>query len=147
MKLLFTRRRHASSLLIRLVTWSNFSHVDIVLDGGQIIGAEAGKGVSKGSFERQVRKASKAVTVEIPVLDLQAALAFAKSQKGKPYDWLGVAGIGLRRNWQEPSKWSCAEFVAASLAKGGYNPFDAKFHHRITPQDLFMLNFAKASLK
>lgn len=147
MKLLFTRSHTIGSLLIRLVTWSNFSHVDIVLEGGSILGAEAGKGVSKGDFDRQVRKASKAVTVEIPVLDLQAAIAFAKSQKGKPYDWLGVAGIGLHRDWQEPSKWSCAEFVAATLAKGGYSPFDAKFHHRITPQDLFMLNFTKVSVK
>lgn len=147
MKLLFSRRHHIGSWLIRMVTWSEYSHVDLVLDDGLLIGAIAGEGVVLNRLSDRIAKSSKAVTMEIPVKDIAASEAFAIGQLGKKYDWPGVIGIGLKRNWQEDDKWSCAELVASILAAGGQRPFDAKFHHRITPQHLLSLNFVKTKVK
>ena len=39
-QLLFTRRRHPGSALIRVTTWSAWSHVDLI-DGQSVLGAVA----------------------------------------------------------------------------------------------------------
>lgn len=147
MKLLFTRRHHIGSWLIRAVTWSEYSHVDLILDDTQLIGAIAGDGVVLNKVNERLAISSKAVVMHVPVSDIPASEAFAIGQLGKQYDWLGVIGIGLKRNWQEDDKWSCAELVASILAAGGQRPFDSKFYHRITPQQLLMLNFEKIRVK
>ena len=147
MQLLFTRRRHLGSWLIRFVTWSEYSHVDIILHDQSLIGAIAPNGVVKHSMDKRLSMASKALIMELPVNSFQDAKAYALSQLGKKYDWLGVIGIGLHRNWQEEDKWSCAELVAKVLSEGGQKPFDSKFYNRITPQDLLMLNFKKQIIK
>jgi uncharacterized protein YycO len=147
MKLLFTRRRHVGSWLIRMVTWSNFSHVDVIMPNGTLIGASAPDGVERVKMSSRLDKASKAIVMDIPVGSHEVAFSFLHSQLGKPYDYAGVAGIGLHRDWQEEDKWSCAELVAKALSEAGQKPFDAEFHHRITPQDLLMLNFPKVRVK
>ena len=147
MKLLFSRRHHLGSWLIRMITWSEYSHVDLVLDDGLLIGAIAGDGVVLSKVSERAVMSSKMVLMEIPVKDMPASEAFAIGQLGKQYDWLGVIGIGLKRNWQEDDKWSCAELVASILAAGGQRPFDSKYHHRITPQHLLSLNFEKTRIK
>lgn len=147
MKLLFTRRQHIGSWLIRTFTWSEYSHVDIVLDDKFVLGAMAPDGVVIEKLHHRIEVASKALVMDIPVKDISVACAWANSQIHKPYDWWGVVGIGLHRNWQEDDKWSCAELVAMALSEGGQKPFDSKFHHRITPQDLLKLNFKKTKIK
>lgn len=154
MKLLFTRRRHLGSWLIRLVTWSEYSHVDILIGNTEAdafaVGAIAGRGVAVRNLSEVLAISSKATVMDLPVNSLEGlngALDFLTEQLGKPYDWSGVFGIWAHRNWQEDDSWSCAELVAAVAAAGGYQPFDNKFRHRITPQDLFMLNFPKERLK
>lgn len=147
MKLLFTRRRHLGSVSIRLVTWSLYSHVDLIINPAQVIGATAFKGVAVEPIEHRLALASKAVVVDVPVLSAADVEHFAYAQLGKPYDWSGVIGIGLHRNWQEDDSWSCAELVAAALRYGGANLFDDAYHHRVTPQHLLMLNYAKERVK
>lgn len=147
MKLLFTRRHHLGSAGIRIVTWSAYSHVDVIMDDGKLIGAIAGKGVIESSYEERIKAASKAVIMDLPVKEINEAMAFLRRQLGKPYDWSGVLGIGLHRDWQEDDKWSCAELAAAAAAEAGQRPFDVEFHHRITPQSLLMLNFPKVRVK
>lgn len=147
MQLLFTRRRHIGSWLIRFVTWSEYSHVDIVLHEQFLIGAIAPDGVVLHNINDRLAMASKALIMEFPVNSFDDAKNYALSQIGRQYDWLGVIGIGLHRNWQEEDKWSCAELVAKVLSAGGQKPFDSKFYNRITPQDLLMLNFEKKKIK
>jgi len=130
-----------------MVTWSEYSHVDLVLDDDLLIGAIAGDGVVLGKVKERLAKSSKAVEMHIPVKEADASEAFAISQLGKDYDTWGALGIGLKRNWQDDDKWSCAELVASVLAAGGQRPFDSKFYHRITPQQLLMLNFEKVRIK
>lgn len=147
MKLLFTRRHHIGSHVIRAVTWSEYSHVDLMLNDAQVIGAMAFKGVAVASSAHRLDAASNAVVMDVPVLSVSDAEAFAYRQLGKPYDWAGVIGIGLHRDWQHDDKWSCAEFVAAALRFAGARLFDERFYNRVTPQDLLMLPFEREVVK
>lgn len=87
-----------------MVTWSEYSHVDLILDDTQLIGAIAGDGVVLNEVNERLAISSKAVVMHVPVSDIAASEAFAIGQLGKQYDWLGVIGIGLKRNWQEDDK-------------------------------------------
>ncbi|MCC8341628.1 hypothetical protein LNN35_02285 [Pseudomonas stutzeri] len=142
-RVLFTRRRHLGSLAIRLGTWSTWSHVDLVDDRGavpELIGAVAPSGVVRQSMAERLRLASQAALVEFSVRDRNAVLDAAASQLGRPYDWLGVAGIALRgRDWQEDDCWFCSELVAWSFSAAGDPLFRADLVSRVTPQHLWML--------
>lgn len=142
-RVLFTRRHHIGSQAIRLGTWSSWSHVDLVDDRGaepMLIGAVAPAGVVVVLMAERLSLASRAVLVEFTVPDRDAVLDAALSQVGKPYDWLGVAGIALRgRDWQEDDCWFCSELVAWAFSKAGYPLFRTELQARITPQHLWML--------
>lgn len=130
-----------------MVTWSVYSHVDIILDDQTVYGAMAGDGVCETPLSKRLALASDAVMVTIPIELNSNVLAYAMQQIGKPYDWLGVIGIGLKMDLQHNDKWSCAELVYAIMAMGGLKPYDLKYHARITPQHLLMLNFEKVKVK
>ena len=147
MKILFTRRRHLGSLIIRMVTWSAYSHVDFILDEERVLGATAPNGVNVEPIRNRLAKASKAVVMEINDVDLDKAKEFAIAQLGKKYDWTNIIGIYLHRDWQDSDSWSCAELIAAILKHSGVQLFDIKFYHRVTPQHLLMLNYKKERIK
>lgn len=142
-RVLFTHRRHLGSLAIRLGTWSTWSHVDLVDDRGavpELIGAVAPTGVVRQPMAERLRLASQAALVEFSVRDRNAVLDAAASQLGRPYDWLGVAGIALRgRDWQEDDCWFCSELVAWSFSAAGEPLFRADLVSRVVPQHLWML--------
>ncbi|MCQ4310929.1 hypothetical protein NAV33_03305 [Pseudomonas stutzeri] len=142
-RVLFTRRHHIGSQAIRLGTWSAWSHVDLVDDRGAVpmlIGAVAPAGVVVVPMAERLSFASRAVLVEFTVPDRDAVLDAALSQVGKPYDWLGVAGIALRgRDWQEDDCWFCSELVAWAFSEAGYPLFRSDVQGRIVPQHLWML--------
>lgn len=142
-RVLFTRRRHLGSLAIRLGTWSTWSHVDLVDDRGaapELIGAVAPSGVVRQSMAERLQMASQAALVEFSVRDRNTVLDAAASQLGRPYDWLGVAGIALRgRDWQEDDCWFCSELVAWSFSAAGEPLFRADLVSRVNPQHLWML--------
>lgn len=144
MKLLFSRRHHPGSYLIRMVTWSEWSHVDIILPDGGLIGAAAPHGVIEMTSELRVAMASHAAVMDVPC---RTVFSWLLSQLGTPYDWLGVAGLGMHRDWQEDDKWFCSEFVARAMKEGGFEPFQPGVMQRITPQHLWMLNFPTQIIK
>lgn len=47
------------------------------------------------------------------------ALAFARAQVGKPYDYLAAFGVPWRTSWDDEGKWYCSELLEAALAAGG----------------------------
>ncbi|VXD04285.1 hypothetical protein [Pseudomonas sp. 9Ag] len=142
-RVLFTRRHHIGSQVIRLGTWSAWSHVDLVDDRGAVpvlIGAVAPAGVVVEPMAERLALASRAVLVEFAVPDRDAVLDAALSQVGKPYDWLGVAGIALRgRDWQEDDCWFCSELVAWAFSAADAPLFRSELQARIVPQHLWML--------
>jgi uncharacterized protein YycO len=140
-KIIYCRRPNPGSLILRSFLWSNWSHCAILTDAGTVIEAAAFHGVIerwKAEFLQGIKPDGYAIR-EIPVPDEVEAISFARSQKGKPYDWNGVIGLALRRDtWQDDDAWFCSEFVEAALAAGGHKRFtnDAR---RVTPQHSWMV--------
>ncbi len=105
-----------------------------------LIGAVAPAGVVVVPMAERLTLASRAVLVDFTVPDSNAVLDAALSQLGKPYDWLGVAGVALRgREWQEDDCWFCSELVAWAFSEAGFPLFRPHLQARIVPQHLWML--------
>ncbi|MDG9783723.1 YiiX/YebB-like N1pC/P60 family cysteine hydrolase [Metapseudomonas otitidis] len=137
-QLLFTRRRHPFSGIIRAATWSSWSHVALV-DGSHVIEAVALQGVREVPRPLAVQNASAHCVVDLPARNPGAIIDAARSQVGKPYDWSAIAGLGLRRDWQEDDAWFCSELVAWAAAQAGEPWFRQEALRRVTPQHLWML--------
>ncbi|MNJ50609.1 hypothetical protein D3C77_458870 [compost metagenome] len=137
-QLLFTRRRMIGSLLIRGVTWSAFSHVEIVV-GDQVLGANMFGGVSLTALKERLSKSSYAALVDMPCADADAVMAAALSKLGAGYDYVGLMGILLHADWlQVQGRYFCSEFVAWAFNQGG-TPLLRTELARVTPQHLWML--------
>lgn len=125
------------STAIRVATWSWASHVDFVLPSGRLLGATPGAGVS--IRESADADADTVVRYEIRANKKQSAsaLASASSQIGRPYDYMGIFGLAVRRNWQEQDSWFCSELIAWACAQAGIQLLVGDFW-RITPRDLLL---------
>lgn len=137
-RVIFSRRHHPGSVLLRTAMWSPWSHCGIV-DDDRVIEARAFSGVIDTPLQDFIGHVSQWVMVDFPAND-NRVLSAARAQLGKPYDWSGVAGIALHREWGTADAWFCSELVAYALELGGLKLFrsDAK---RITPMHLWMLNY------
>lgn len=130
MKIILGRRNSFSSYMIRLFTWSKWSHVAIILeDGYTTIEATASLGVVRSNMNNFKKRYPDYVIMDIPAT--KGWQSRALSQIGKPYDWAAIYGIVLRGDWQSPSKWICTEL--AGFASGYFND---RFLWRLVPNDL-----------
>lgn len=141
-RLVFTRRHHIGSLFLRAFLWSEWSHCAIV-DGDYVIEAAAGAGTRCRPLVDLLAESSKYEFVDVPVRSPDAVLNQAYLQIGAPYDWLGVVGIGVRRKWQENTRWFCSELIAYAFDSAGESLFRAK-PWRITPRDLYIPRWKRA---
>lgn len=123
--------------VIRFFTWSDFSHVGLVdLDKGEVLDARFSKGgVSTYAIADLYHSYHTIVFVE-PPCDADKLWGHAASEIGKGYDWGGIFGMALRRDWQADDKWFCSEHVAAAIAQELPDMF-AKHINRVTPGLLF----------
>lgn len=128
MNVIFSRSHTASSLLIRLMTWSRWSHCGVILNG-QVIHSTASKWVHSESLESFKRNCDSWEVAEMPG-DASLALPLI----GKKYDWGGVFGHWFGA-WGDPERWFCSELVAycsGMFRKGRSN--------RVTPEHIFMVS-------
>lgn len=130
----FTRRRTLGSLLLRTFLWSAWSHCAILAGDTAIEASTAG--VRERPSADLLGDASEYAIVELPG-DEAAVAQWMRTQLGKPYDWWGVLGIGLRRRWQADDHWFCSELVAWAFDRAGY-PLVRVQSWRITPRDLYL---------
>ena len=127
------RRHNLGSLLLRTVMWSAWSHCAII-DGDDVIEATT-HGVRRRPLSALIADSSKWSIIEIPARDPERVLQAARDQIGKPYDYLGVIGIGFKRRWQDDDAWFCSELVAGAFSLAGEPLFKVKTW-RITPRDV-----------
>lgn len=144
-RLIFTRRRHPGSLLLRAFLWSAWSHCAIV-DGDYVLEAAATGGVRVRELDDLIGEASRYAFVDIPARNPAAVHAAARAELGRPYDWLGVLGIGVRRRWQSPDSWFCSELIAYAFEAAGEPLFRGQ-PWRITPRDLFLPRFERGVVR
>src|SRR6478672_10407102 len=105
-----------SSGIIKLGTFSKWSHVDLVTPDGCYLGARLDGGVRARNPgydgpNADVQFAHVAMT-QAQEFDLWK---FAYEQIGKPYDFSAILGIAFRRDWREDDAWFCSELVAAAF--------------------------------
>lgn len=117
----FVRGRGWSS---QLIGWTDmFSHVDLVLETGELLGARSDKlaGRPRGVQIRppDYEKWSVQMRVEIPCTKEQRAQFYniALNQLGRPYDSWDILGFVFGRNWREPDSWICSELFMWCLEK------------------------------
>lgn len=133
-RLRFCSYRGWHSRLVEWFTWSDYSHVDLVLPSGNLLGALPG-GVAVRAPDQPVRQA----LFEVQACD--EVLALAVGQIGKPYDWAGVFGIALRHKlgvWREDDSWWCSELIAWCFERAGFPLLRGDDFSSITPRDLLL---------
>lgn len=109
--LIFSKSKHPISILIRLVTWSHWSHVGIV-DGDKVIEASGKHGVIETPLAEFKARYDKWELAEAPVLNKEQAIAEARTYLGKSYDWWAIFGMWLRTGWDHKDRWVCSELYA-----------------------------------
>lgn len=135
-KLVFSRSPSIYSRIVRVATWSDYSHVDVAMPDGTFIGAEIGRGVTRFGQDALLRNCTHLNYVEAKGVNEAAVYEFLLQQIGKPYDITAIFGMVMRRDWQEDDSWFCSELASAALLAGGLSVM-RKRANRITPQNLF----------
>lgn len=134
MKIIYCSKPSLVSWLIRIFTWSRFSHTAIVEDDVYIIDSTMTHGgVQRRRLAEIIEEYPTLVIVDVAVEDETKALEFARSQLGKPYDWTAIVGFIMRRDWADESDWFCSELAEASITAGGRVRFRESLS-RITPE-------------
>jgi Permuted papain-like amidase enzyme, YaeF/YiiX, C92 family len=134
--LLFSNSHYPLSPVIRAVTTiqerrlAKYSHVALVLsadpsNGDAVIieSTLSGKGVKLSTVSAFKKRAKNWELVELKEQVTQDQFDMmqivACRELNKPYDLKGIIGLGIGRNWEQPSDWWCSELVAYILKKIG----------------------------
>ena len=138
-KLQFVRENDLASRVIAWFSAGHFSHVDTVLDDGQLLGARDDSVGGKPPGV-QIRPPGYAhfvvrVVMAVPVTAEQKAayLAFLCDQVGKPYDTEAIWAFLFNRNWREADSWICSELAAAGAEHAEIVPRLYLAANKITP--------------
>ena len=117
----FSRRTSLPSFITRFLTGgARWSHCGILdRERGVVIEALMFRGVVETPIPIWTARypSWEQVTINCPHPGL--ALAFAREQIGKGYDYLAVIGVPWRTAWDNPRRWYCSELLEAALAEGG----------------------------
>jgi len=118
--------------------WARASH-SMILDGDYVIHATMLHGVVRQPLAEVERVQKVIARRQYDVPDLEAGLAWARSQVGKHYDFKGAFGVSLTpdRQWLEDDKWFCHELSAAFLHVCGRQVFDCFGH--VTDTSLLLI--------
>lgn len=130
-----------ASAAIRYLSWSPWSHVDVVMLDGRLVGAHLQDGVQIRPATYGAFTAAKRKYIEVTGTQCRLAMNFALSQVGKPYDKTGIANFFLhrQRDWREDDSWWCSEYAAAVFEAGGVQLFSPDVPMtEITPRDIDM---------
>ena len=132
---IYSRNWHPFSLLIRLFTWSRWSHCGVIMPDGTVIESVGNIGVIATPLAEFQDRHTEFHIARIPCKDRHYAFRFLRQQLGKPYDLTAVISIALRRDWQETDSWFCSELVARATGL-----FRHDYIKRITPECLWRIS-------
>lgn len=140
-------------MLIRRLSHSPFSHVDVILPNGNALGAsdspdapvvEGNKhGVAIRPPNYQVFGIRRQAVIVTPFAD--AIIAKVMTQLGKPFDGDALHTFlddrVFDRSWRNPTSWFCSELFAWAFEAAGYwAPQELLWpKSRVSPTDLLMM--------
>lgn len=143
MKVLFsTSKNNIISWAIRCFSWSEWSHVEVHVGKGKLLGADLMNGVNILDAENRYSRSDTFLLCEfdVPEEKRQELLEAIKAELGKKYDIAGIFGHLFRAKWEDSDKWFCSELIAAKAADVGcpmLTIFEGR-SNRITPRDLLL---------
>ena len=144
-----------ASVIIRRMSHSPFSHVDLVLPNGTLLGASdspkakviagnpRGVAIRPSNYEDYGRK--RIMIIKTPLAEM--IITAAMSQLNKPFDhdalysFLSDAEPG-ERDWRAADSWFCSELVVWAMEMSGFwFPASGTVwpKNRISPSDIFMV--------
>lgn len=129
--------------LIRQATWSEYSHVDVVMPDGRLLGAHT-DGVKL--LLPTYQPVAKVCYLGFDYLTEQQeadCLKFYRDQVGKPYDYGAVLGVLAHHDWRNMSSWFCSELAFAGPAFAGRPLLNEAHVNRITPGKLLLSPYLK----
>lgn len=132
MKVIFGKDHSITSYLIRIFTWSKYHHVGILLDDGRVLESTTKEGVHFSSVEDFKNRYTDYKICEVP--SKRGWEDRAMKHLGRPYDWGAIFGLVLRKDWDNESRWFCAEHTAEAMGI-----FNREYVERVTPQHILML--------
>lgn len=130
--------------LIRNGTWSDVSHVDLVLPNGDLLGARTDHNPGVQIRPKGYADFSRIVQVDYDFDPRRTALYidWCKSQVGKPYDRGDIANfvIHRRRDWRNDASWICSELQAraSEITERSFLDFSYIGCFKIAPRDLLL---------
>lgn len=122
-----------SSRLIAWFTQGRYSHVEFITRDGKALGARLKGGVKYRPFGYIGNRRSRIFTIDAPE---HQVYEYAKSQLGKPYDWLAILGFITGRSWQNSRRWFCSEYVTWSVLRADVEILRVEEVSKITPDGL-----------
>lgn len=136
-KLRFITEAGFEASFIRWWTWGEWSHVDYILPSGSLLGARLSGGVQIRPNNYCTPTREMIAEFKMPASAVQAWHDALISQIGKPYDWLALVGMGVRRDWRNPDRWFCSELIQWASEKAGYPLLNVGPEiYRVSPRDL-----------
>lgn len=139
LRILFTTSKLPLSPLIKLVTWSKYSHIAIIINDKWVMHSDF-NGVHIEPLEDLLGRSKTYMIAEYECIDSQAMIDEGIKLLGRPYDYGALIGILIRRiELQDDSKYVCSEFPAALAEFTNQSFFCTDYLHRITPQHWLML--------
>lgn len=124
------------SWAIRFFTWSDISHVDLVLPDGSLLGARASGGVERRQPGYATFSKTSRYSVTVPASVAVKLFNLAEAQEGKKYDFSAIMGFIFRRDWREDDSWFCSELVAWCFEQAGHPIIQTYELNRVSPRDL-----------
>ena len=144
-----------ASIVIRHMSHSPFSHVDLVMEDGNLLGASdspkapvlsgnpRGVAIRPANYENYGRRCRMVITT--PLAD--AIREVAKSQLGRPFDNSALIGflsdaVPGERDWRASDNgWFCSELAVFSFEAAGYWRASPTVwpKNRISPSDMLMI--------
>lgn len=123
------------SWLIKVKTWSRFSHVEVYIGHGQTIASRDGEGV-----DLYWLKLDKLAAILRPTekLDVEAGLSWAKENAilGQKYDWWGLLRM-FTIGTQSTSKQFCSELATRFARACNFQPFNRKYDADLVSPGMF----------
>lgn len=138
-RLQFSRQADPVSSLIAWMGSAPFSHTDIILPDGNLLGARSDRVVGKPPGV-QIRppgyaKFAARVIFTLQCTDAQAGAFydFLHKQIGKPYDKWTILGFVTGRNWRQDNAWICSELVVRAAEIATIIPYVYLAANKISP--------------
>ncbi len=120
MKLLIASGNSISSILIKMFTFSKWSHTAVMFDHLTVIDVTYRTGVRRITYEEFKSEYPDVYEIEVFLPREEAALTFALDQLGKKYDYTAILGILFRnRRWESDENWFCSELSETVCVYGG----------------------------